>query len=74
MTVSNVFDGYTIDLFQDEDGDWLARLTEMPSVPAFADSPQGAITELETAWQGVKKSYRKHGDPIPIIETISAKS
>ena len=74
MTVTNIFDGYTINLFQDEEGDWLACLAEMPNVSAFADSPQAAITELEMAWQGVKESYRKHGDPIPILKKVYAKS
>ena len=71
MTVANIFDGYTISLFQDEEGDWLACLAEMPSVSAFADSPQAAITELEIAWQGVKESYRKHGESIPMIDRVS---
>ena len=74
MTVTNIFDGYTINLFQDEEGDWLACLAEMPNVSAFADSPQAAITELEMAWQGVKESYRKHGDPIHILKKVYAKS
>ena len=74
MTVTNIFDGYTINLFQDEEGDWLACLAEMPNVSAFADSTQAAITELEMAWQGVKESYRKHGDPIPILKKVYAKS
>jgi predicted RNase H-like HicB family nuclease len=66
MTQNNIFNGFTINLFQDEDGDWLAHLVEMPTVSAFADTPQGAIDELELAWQGVKESYRKHGEPIPL--------
>lgn len=65
MSQTNTFDGFTINLFQDEDGDWLAYLVEMPTVSAFADTPQGAIDELELAWQGVQESYRKHGDTIP---------
>ena len=38
----------------------------MPTVSAFSDTPQGAIDELELAWQGVKESYRKHGETIPL--------
>jgi predicted RNase H-like HicB family nuclease len=66
MTQTNIFDGFTMNLFQDEDGDWLAHLVEMPTVSAFSDTPQGAIDELELAWQGVKESYRKHGETIPL--------
>lgn len=66
MTKTNIFDGFTINLFQDEDGDWLAHLVEMPMVSAFANTPQGAIDELELAWQGVKESYRKQVEAIPL--------
>jgi predicted RNase H-like HicB family nuclease len=71
MTQTNTFDGFTINLFQDEDGDWLAHLVEMPNVSAFADTPQAAIDELEIAWKGIKESYRKHAEEIPVIKTRS---
>ena len=29
MTQTNIFDGFTINLFQDEDGDWLAHLQQI---------------------------------------------
>ncbi|MBE9197095.1 type II toxin-antitoxin system HicB family antitoxin [Synechocystis sp. LEGE 06083] len=74
MALPNIFNDYTINLFQDKDRDWLAYLVEMPSVSAFSDSPQAALAELEIAWQEVRESYRKHGDPIPIIEKVYAKS
>ena len=48
------FDGYSVNLYQDEDNDWLAHFIELPNVSAFADSPEAALRELETAWEGVK--------------------
>ena len=30
-----------------------------------ADSPQTALNQLILAWEGVKESYRQHGDEIP---------
>ena len=60
------FDGFTPNLFFDEDGDWLACLLELPSVSAFAETPEQALEELHTAWEGVKESCMKHNDPIPI--------
>lgn len=60
------FDGYGVNLYQDEDGDWLAHFIELPHVSAFSDTPEGALKELETAWVGVKESYRKHGEPVPV--------
>jgi hypothetical protein len=71
MIQTNTFDGFTINLFQDEDGDWLAHLVEMPNVSAFADTLQAAIDELETAWQGIKESYRKQVEEIPVLKMRS---
>lgn len=67
---TNDFNGFTINLFQDEDGDWMAHLVEMPNVSAFADTPQAALNELILAWEGVKKSYRKHGEEIPYLASL----
>ena len=61
----NVFDGFAVTVFLDEDGDYLAHFVEMPNVSAFANTPADALRELSVAWQGVKESYRKHHEPIP---------
>jgi predicted HicB family RNase H-like nuclease len=60
------FDGFTVNITLDEDGDWLAYLVELPNVSAFADRPEAAVKELRTAWEAVKESYRKHRQPIPV--------
>ena len=60
------WDGYTINLFRDEDGDWLAHFVELPNVSAFADSPEGALDELYQAWEGMKECYREDGEEVPI--------
>jgi len=59
------FDGFTINIYQDDDGDYLAHFVEMPNISAFADSPELAIKELAIAWSGVKESYIKRGETIP---------
>ena len=61
----DMFDGFAINLFLDEDGDYLAHFVEMPNVSAFSDTPEDALKELAVAWEGVKESYRKHHEPIP---------
>ncbi len=60
------FDGYTINVFLDEEGEYLAHFVEMPNVSAFGESPEKALSELATAWEGVKESYQKHGESVPI--------
>ena len=61
----DVFNGFTVNLFFDEDGDYLAHFVEMPNVSAFSDTPEGALRELAIAWKCVKESYEKHHEPIP---------
>ena len=60
------FDGFTVSLFLDEDGEWLAHFVELPVVSAFADSPDAAVRELKEAWEGVKDSYREAGEAVPV--------
>ena len=60
------FDGFSVNLFQDEDGDWLGHLVEMPSVSAFAGTPAEALAELAAAWEAARESYREHGEPVPV--------
>jgi len=62
---NNNFDWFSVKIFRDEDGDWLAHFIELPNVSAFANTPHAALGELEIAWMGVKESYRKHGEEIP---------
>lgn len=66
MSVKDEFDGFSIELFKDEEGDWLAHFEELPNVSAFGDSPENALLELHEAWSAMKESYINHNDPIPI--------
>ena len=64
-TTEDRFDGFSVNLYQDETGDWLAHFVELPNVSAFADTPGKAIDELATAWELVKADYAEAGEPIP---------
>jgi predicted HicB family RNase H-like nuclease len=66
MSIKDEFDGFSIELFRDNDGDWLAHFEELPSVSAFGNSPEKALHELKEAWEVMKESYLSHNDPIPI--------
>ena len=63
------FDGYTINVFLDDDGEYLAHFVELPNISAFGESPEDALRELQTAWEGVEESYQKHGEPVPVAPT-----
>ena len=67
--MSDQFDGFTINVSQDDDGDWLAYFLELPNVSAFSDTADNALHELSEAWKAMKGSYKKHGDPVPVAPT-----
>ena len=60
------FDGYGVELFVDDDGDWVAHFAEMPDISAFAGTPEKALSELAIAWRLVKEAYEAEGRPIPV--------
>jgi predicted RNase H-like HicB family nuclease len=67
MSLENYnFDGFTINLYVDEQGDWLAHFQELPNVSAFGDTPQEALEELKIAWELVKDDYQKKNREIPV--------
>ena len=59
------FDGFMVNLFLDEDGEYLAHLVELPNVSAFGPTPAEALRELKTAWELMKECYRADGEPVP---------
>ena len=67
MTPENYdFDGFTVNLYVDEQGEWLAYFLEMPNISAFSETSQQALEELRVAWELVKEDYRDKGIDIPI--------
>lgn len=63
------FDGFTVNMYQDDEGDYLAHFVELPSVSAFAGTPEQALNELAEAWAGVRESYEKRAEPVPVAPT-----
>ena len=52
----DMFDGFTVNLFLDEDSDYLAHFVEMPNVSAFSNTPESALREFTVARKCVKES------------------
>lgn len=64
------FDGFSVNLYMEDDGDWLAHFAELPEVSAFGKSPEQALAELHIAWQATKETYVDLGKPIPIAPAV----
>ena len=60
------FDGFTVNVFLDEEGEWVAHFVELPPISAFAETPDDAVKELKEAWELTKESYREAGEDIPV--------
>ena len=61
----DVFDGFTVNVFFDEDGDYLAHLVELPNVSAFGPTLAETLDELKIAWELMKGCYQMDSEPIP---------
>jgi predicted HicB family RNase H-like nuclease len=64
--MSERYDGFTVGLFRDDAGDWVAHFNELPEISAFGPSPEAALQELGAAWEAVKQVHREEGTPIPL--------
>ena len=65
----NDFDGFSINVVLDDEGDWLAHFVELRNISAFSATPEEAISELKVAWKAFKESCHQHGDLVPIAPT-----
>lgn len=63
------FDGFSINMFLDEDGQYTAFLVEYPSCSAFGDTPEDALTELHSAWDLLKETCIELGDEVPTVRS-----
>lgn len=63
--MSDRFDGFSVNIFQDDTGDWIAHFVERPEISAFGKTPEKALRELAVAWKGVKQVYVDDGEPVP---------
>jgi len=64
--MKDIFDGYTVNIYLDEDDEYTAYFTEMPNVSASGSTPEEAIHELGQAWQLMKEDYQTSGEEIPV--------
>ncbi len=59
------FDGFAVNIFLDEAGDYLAHLVELPKVSAFGPTPTEVLVELKDAWVLMKECYQQDVIPAP---------
>ena len=60
------WDGFTINLYRDDEEDWIAHLVELPNVSAYGSTAEEALEELYVAWEMIKEDYTEDGEEIPV--------
>ena len=68
--MTNRFDGFSINLYQDDKGTWLAQFIERPEISAFGDTPEDALAELAETWNVVKMVCEEKGISLPVVSTL----
>ena len=56
---------YTMIMHRDEEGDYVARIAELPGCAAHGTTPQAAFEALEEAMQLWITDCLESGDPVP---------
>jgi predicted RNase H-like HicB family nuclease len=64
---------YPIEVFwSEEDRCWIATAPDLRHCSAHGATPAEAVTQLETAIEGVLAVMREHGDPVPPVKSTAA--
>jgi predicted HicB family RNase H-like nuclease len=63
------FDGFSIHIITDSEGDYVAHFVELPNVSACGGTAEEAIAELKVAWEAMKESFCKHSEKVPVAPT-----
>ena len=69
MNDMNSFDGFAVNLIEEDNQNWVAHFVELPSVSAGGANPETALYALKEAWIAMKESYQKHNEPIPLTSS-----
>ncbi len=60
----------TIEIEQEENGQWLTEVLEVPGVMAYGKTQQEAIVKVQTLTLRVLADRLEHGEAIPEISAI----
>ncbi len=72
--MNDLFDGFTINVYLDDDGDYLAHFAELPTISAFGSSPAKALKELAVAWKATKETYIDQDKEVPVAPSTKSYS
>jgi len=62
----------SIEIEQEDDGRWIAEVTDLPGVVAYGDSRRDAISHAEALAFRVLAERLESGEPVPEIDELFA--
>jgi predicted RNase H-like HicB family nuclease len=60
----------TIEIEQEEDGRWLADVTDLPGVLAYGQTKEEAIARVQALALRVLADRLEHGEPLPEVAQL----
>ena len=67
---SDGFDGESLTSTRRTTG-FCRTFVELPNISAFANTPEQALAEPDSAWRLVKRGFAEDGEPVPVLENYS---
>ncbi len=64
---------FHIELEQEEDGRWLAEISELPGVMAYGRSREEAVARVEALALRVLADRLEHGESVPDLDALFRK-
>lgn len=61
-----------IEIEREEDGRWIAEISELPGVMAYGDTREDAISKVEILALRVMADRLEHGEEIPQLNSVFA--
>lgn len=62
----------TIEIEQEEDGRWIAEVTDLPGVMVYGETREEAMTKVRALTLRVIADRLDHGEPIPQVDQFFA--
>ncbi len=63
---------FTIEVEQEEDGRWIAEVTELPGALTYGQTRQEAIDRAEALCLRILADRLEHGEPVPQMAGVFA--
>lgn len=61
---------YVIEIEQEEDGRWLAEVSDLPGVMAYGQTREEAVRKAQSLSLHVLADRLEHGEAFPHMETV----